>query len=54
MRQQTKSANEIEGLKLLEPGEVVVVSIDKIKEVITRNGLLVEGKLFITNYRVSL
>ena len=46
---------EIEGMRMLEPGEVVVVSFDKIRELISRGsvGASVEGKLYITNYRVS-
>ena len=38
---------------MLEPGEVVVVSFDKIRELISRIGVSIEGKLYITNYRVS-
>ena len=52
MRQQTKQVNEIEAMKMLEPGEVVVVCIDKIKELATRIGVSIDGKLYITNYRV--
>lgn len=44
---QTKSANEAE--KILEPGEVVVVSFDRIRE-LKKN---VDGKIYISNYRVS-
>ncbi len=39
-------------MKMLEPGEVVVVSFDKIKELSTRIGVSIDGKLFISNYRV--
>ena len=39
-------------MKMLEPGEVVVVCIDKIKEFATRIGVSIDGKLYITNYRV--
>lgn len=52
MRQQTKQVNEIEAMKMLEPGEVVVVCIDKIREFATRVGVSIDGKLYITNYRV--
>ena len=37
---------------MLEPGEVVVVSFDKIHEFISRPGVSVDGKLYISNYRV--
>lgn len=53
MRQQTKQVNEIEAMKMLEPGEVIVVCIDKIKEFATRIGVAIDGKLYISNYRVS-
>jgi hypothetical protein len=39
-------------MKMLEPGEVVVVCIDKMKEFATRIGVSIDGKLYITNYRV--
>lgn len=39
-------------MKMLEPGEVVVVSFDKIKELATRIGVSIDGKLFISNYRI--
>jgi hypothetical protein len=41
---------EVESTKVLEPGEVVVLCFDKIKELYT----IVDGKIYITNYRVSL
>lgn len=38
---------------MLEPGEVVVVCLDKIRELATRVGVAIDGKLYITNYRVT-
>ena len=46
---QSKQVSEVEGTKLLEPGEVVVLCFDKIKEI----KRTLEGKIYITNYRVS-
>jgi hypothetical protein len=40
-------------MKMLEPGEVVVVCLDKIRELATRVGVAIDGKLYITNYRVN-
>ena len=40
-------------MKMLEPGEVVVVCLDKIRELATRVGVAIDGKLYITNYRVT-
>ena len=47
---QTKQVSEVESAQILEPGEVIVFCLDKIKEVRLSNA---EGRIIISNYRVS-
>ena len=46
---QSKNVLEIEGSNILEPGEVIVVCLDKVREIKKSN---IEGKIVISNYRV--
>lgn len=47
---QTKNVVEVESAQILEPGEAIVVCLDKVKEVRLSNA---DGKIIISNYRVS-
>jgi len=46
---QSKNFAQAESERILEPGEAIVLSQDKIRE-LKRNA---EGKIYISNYRVS-
>lgn len=48
---QTKQVSEVESAQILEPGEVIVFCLDKIKEVRIGN---TDGRIIISNYRVGL